>query len=56
MSAHPQVKFRTKYICLKCGHSKEGIERTCPKCGVPLIAKAIKRTGSLTPWEDLLST
>jgi len=43
VSERAQVKFRTEYICLRCGHPREWNERTCRKCGGPIGERVVKR-------------
>jgi len=31
-----KLKFRTEYICLKCGFIEKRYHKSCPKCGGPM--------------------
>jgi len=38
----PRVRFRTEYICLKCGHIEHEHYGSCPKCGGPMCPRVIR--------------
>jgi len=38
----PEIRFRTEYICLKCGAKEDKPFKTCLRCGGPMCPRVIK--------------
>lgn len=37
-----KLKFRTEYVCLKCGFVEREHHASCPKCGGPMCPRIIR--------------